>query len=346
MRKKMLLSLTVVFAVLLTGCGGGMNLSDRAIVKLIYVTREQEEYKAGVVVYTCDAAADTGEAVGKSQWYTGSGRTIGGALDAAAESQNKKPFYAQNEILLISEEAKEDTGEILTWFAREEGSRPNMAVFLCESLQDKKDAEWKDTVEGIEGLLRNTEQTFSYAVMLYQIHLDKENGLTGAIPLLEEKEGKVSVSGLQLYKNGVPLHTLDKEEMKTALTLQNRVLRWRLDAEDEKIGAYECDLTNVSRRYETSIQNNGLFSVTMVIHGSIRDVTTPQAIDKQDKARLVDSLEKELSARAAAVIQKTYEQEKIDLFGIVWHQMQQTTAQEAETIFPVPVDVRFELELL
>ncbi|MDO5602743.1 MAG: Ger(x)C family spore germination C-terminal domain-containing protein [Oscillospiraceae bacterium] len=346
MTKKIWMSLCLLLALLLTGCGGGMNLSDRAIVKLIYITKEEKQYQAGVVVYTCDASADTGEAVGQSQWYTGSGKTIGGALDAAAESQNKKPFYAQNEILLISEDARDDVGEILTWFAREEGSRPNMAVFLCEKLEDKKDEEWKETVEGIEGVLRNTEQTFSYAVMLYQIHLDKDDGLTGAIPVLKENEGKVSVPELQLYLRGEPCGTLEQEEMKTALTLQNRVIRWRLEAEDEKIGPYECDLTNVSRRYETSVQPDGGACVTLIVHGSIRDVTTPRTLDKTDKARLVDTLEKELAARAEKVMKKTYQENGIDLFGIEWHQKQQTSVKEAEEKGPASPAVRFELELL
>ncbi|MEG2165522.1 MAG: hypothetical protein RRY96_04445, partial [Ruthenibacterium sp.] len=101
MRKQKLKALLCAICLLLCGCSAQPRLSERAIVKAIYLDQTGDIIEAALVVFTCDSGTDLSSVNGQARVYTGSGNSVDAAITAAEEEQNKKPFYAQNELLLI-----------------------------------------------------------------------------------------------------------------------------------------------------------------------------------------------------------------------------------------------------
>ena len=95
------LSILLAVALLLSGCGAGRSLSERAIVKTIYLDASGQGYQAALVVFTCQPVADTKSVEEQAEIFTGSGESIEEALADAEQQQNKQAFYAQNELLLL-----------------------------------------------------------------------------------------------------------------------------------------------------------------------------------------------------------------------------------------------------
>ena len=95
-----IIALTLLL-MLLCGCKQSRSLGERAIVKMVYLDESGGQVQAGLVVFTCAPNSDTASVEGQAKIYTAQGKSIEEALYKAEQQQNKKPFYAQNEILLL-----------------------------------------------------------------------------------------------------------------------------------------------------------------------------------------------------------------------------------------------------
>ncbi|MEG2053906.1 MAG: hypothetical protein RR052_03100, partial [Oscillospiraceae bacterium] len=209
MKKKVLVNffLVVCCISLFCGCKGGVNLSDRNIVKMLFVDKKDKEYTIGTVVYDFKANADTGTSEDTAQVFFGSGKTISEALNKAETIQNKKAFYGQNEILLLGGNAQKDVNEILTFFAKEEVSRPNMAVFVsditAEKLKEQKDL--TTLVSDFENIIKEKGESNKYAKMLFQCDFSDDNQFFGGLPcvkLSKTENEKMAVKSMQFYEKG------------------------------------------------------------------------------------------------------------------------------------------------
>lgn len=334
--KKGLLFL-LLLCLVLTGCGSSTALGDRAIVRLLYLNHDGTQYQAQLVVFSSDASAEGEEKIGTVHRCVGTADTIGGAIEAAGEGQQQKPFFAQNEILLIGSGAKSHASEILTWFAGREASRPNLAVFIGDLPPEEKQD--KQLVEQLYAMLRHADQSFRYETMLYQIRLDEEGLLEGALPMLEIGENQVETSGLQLFQKGEPLMQLCGEDMKTALMLQNRAISRRLELKEAGEKPFSCVLTHFSRRYvKTPETDNG---ITLILRGAVRKASLPHSVSRQEKKQLQEKLETLLTREAERVLSCTYGAHRLDLFHLEWHARQQNGTDIASVPFTVKVELEF-----
>ena len=135
-----IIALTLLL-MLLCGCKQSRSLGERAIVKMVYLDESGGQVQAGLVVFTCAPNSDTASVEGQAKIYTAQGKSIEEALYKAEQQQNKKPFYAQNEILLLGPGAARNVTPYLSYFADENAARPNLAAFLTPL-----------TAEEVEGL--------------------------------------------------------------------------------------------------------------------------------------------------------------------------------------------------
>ena len=86
------------------------------------------QVQAGLVVFTCAPTSDTASVEGQAKIYTAQGKSEE-ALYKAEQQQNKKPFYAQNEILLLGPGAARNVTPLPFLFADENAARQILLRF-------------------------------------------------------------------------------------------------------------------------------------------------------------------------------------------------------------------------
>ena len=118
--------------------------------------------------------------------YTAQGKSIEEALYKAEQQQNKKPFYAQNEILLLGPGAARNVTPYLSYFADENAARPNLAAFLtpltAEELSECEDV-ISDVVREGERLIGMGADEQDRTQSIFEINLSGTGGLDGYLPV-------------------------------------------------------------------------------------------------------------------------------------------------------------------
>ncbi len=116
---------------LLSGCTAqSTSLEERAMVRLVYLERQAAEYRALTVV--CDFSAQgssSGDAAAAVQTATAPTPEL--ALQRAAAQRGGKPFFAQNQLVLLGPQlAETEFEEILEFFAQNCGTYRDPALWL------------------------------------------------------------------------------------------------------------------------------------------------------------------------------------------------------------------------
>ena len=176
-----IIALTLLL-MLLCGCKQSRSLGERAIVKMVYLDESGGQVQAGLVVFTCAPNSDTASVEGQAKTYTAQGKSIEEALYKAEQQQNKKPFYAQNEILLLGPGAARNVTPYLSYFADENAARPNLAAFLtpltAEELSECEDV-ISDVVREGERLIGMGADEQDRTQSIFEINLSGTGGLDG-----------------------------------------------------------------------------------------------------------------------------------------------------------------------
>lgn len=204
---KICLNICIIF--LLTGCIQPVSLGDRSIIKSVYLDYEHGIYTAILTAFDCEANSDTSSAKGKAQMYQGQGDSIEIALHDAESQQNKKPFYAQNEILLLGTGLlQHDAFSALKYFAQENAIRPNVSVFGI-TLSPKEWLEQKSQMDQILQQvsleIKKSENHEGGAISLYQLFKHDIKNETAFLPFLSIKnkgKGFVGIQQLSLIQKG------------------------------------------------------------------------------------------------------------------------------------------------
>ena len=124
---------------LLTGCQRPVGLSERAVVKMICVSSEEELYSIKLIAYAVPRDEENADAAREILVAEGKGDAVQTALLDAESKMNFEAFYAQNELLFVEETtAAESLDEILDYFSQERASRPNTAVYAYQKQEEKK----------------------------------------------------------------------------------------------------------------------------------------------------------------------------------------------------------------
>ncbi len=228
MQKRTVKLLAMLLIALLPLCGCSRSLGERAIVKIVYLDESNGQIEAGLAVFTCTPNSDTASVEGEARIYTAQGASIEEALYHAERQQNKKPFYAQNEILLLGPGAAADVTPYLRHFAAENAARPNLAAFLTPLTLE----EFAGCEEGIGDIVREGERLMSRGAQgaaltqsLFELELSGESGMRGYLPVFsfskEEKDFR-GVRQLALMEDGAPYRMLEDAPMQLFLLLAER----------------------------------------------------------------------------------------------------------------------------
>ena len=153
-------------AALLAGCAEG-GLGDRVAVKAVYVDKGQR-YEARILVLESAPNADTGQVSEQARCLSGSGETVYEALLDAEQTESRRLFYGQNELLFIGPALMEEgVFGVCRFLASNTSGRPNMAVYGLdvdadgfEALQEKG-TDFLSSVQQLEK--RGLYRTFLYS---------------------------------------------------------------------------------------------------------------------------------------------------------------------------------------
>ncbi len=277
MQKRTVKLLAMLLIALLPLCGCSRSLGERAIVKIVYLDESNGQIEAGLAVFTCTPNSDTASVEGEARIYTAQGASIEEALYHAERQQNKKPFYAQNEILLLGPGAAADVTPYLRHFAAENAARPNLAAFLTPLTLE----EFAGCEEGIGDIVREGERLMSRGAQgaaltqsLFELELSGESGMRGYLPVFsfskEEKDFR-GVRQLALMEDGAPYRMLEDAPMQLFLLLAERsnrlTLYTQIDGETVSFHAQQLCLTRVSS------MAGGVPKLTVRLTGAVEDIT-------------------------------------------------------------------------
>ncbi len=310
MKKLFKALLFVGTAFILTACAGSESIGERAIIKAIFMDYTEESYEASLVVFTCEPSTDTASVKEKPRVFTGSGQSVEDALRAAEEEQNKSPFYAQNELLFLSENAaRTKASEILAFFAREDAQRPNLAVFIspCTSGQ------LADCDENLSVIVREGERIAAgksesvQARRLYEFSANSEEPLSAYLPIYRfgAQEDYCGVQELAVLSADGENLLLRDNAMRLLLLLDGKLSAFTLhNMTEDKINA---EMQDVRLSFAANCKN-GTPSLQLFVTGYIRSVTN-QSGKPQDKSKakqLAKAINQYIETNALLLLQETF----------------------------------------
>lgn len=225
------LSVLLAAVLLLSGCSAGRSLSDRAIVKTIYLDQTEQGYEAALVVFTCQPISDTKSVEEQAEIYEGSGESIDEALAAAEQQQNKQAFYAQDEILLLGPGIwSRDITPLLTYFQQEKAARAGLSVFLTP-VDSVTFGECTDTISNVvqegERIIDDSMAGDGPARGIYTLKREEDKA-EGWLPVLDfgpKKETQIGVFRLALIEQGQAASLIEGPMMDLALLLSGNAGR-------------------------------------------------------------------------------------------------------------------------
>lgn len=313
---------------LLSGCG--RSLGERAIVKMIYLDEDGGQVQAALAVFTCVPNSDTASVEGEAKIYTAQGADIEEALYRAERQQNKKPFYAQNEILLLGPGAARDATRYLEHFARENAARPNTAVFLTPLTAD----EFSECEAVVGSVVREGERLIGKNVdgrnctqSLYEIDLSGASGMNGYLPVFSfsaEEKDFCGVRRLVLFRDGAPCAAVEDVPMQLFLLLMGKTDRIAgVMHRDGQSVSFETERLRLTR---TAGARGGRPALTVRLEGMLHSVTVDGVpVPQTDGAAVARQISAYLTQTAQTLQEMTFAQGN-DLFCSAWWMRQYDAA--------------------
>lgn len=289
-------------AVCFTGCSRS-GIGDKVIVKAIYL-EYSGEYTATLLALRSAPSADTGEVTEQASYLSGQGATLGQALAAAEEKENRQVFYGQNELLLLGPElCRAGAFDACRYLAKETSGRPNMAVYGVD-LEPQEflelDQKGKDALESINQL----EKKGYYKTYLYEFGAGDGQGV---LPGIRLAGAKAEPLGAAVYSGGEPALVLKGSDLELAALLsgQQRELEMELELEGQ---AVRFQVRSPRLFYESAGRGEGL-QMTLHMTGHIQKIVTPQGAAAPGPDReLEQTINAALAQRLLDIIESTYGQ--------------------------------------
>lgn len=332
MRKRTaeLAALILPLLLMLSLCGCSRSLGERAIVKIVYLDETGGQIQAGLAVFTCAPNSDTASVEGEAKIYTAQGASIEEALYNAERLQNKKPFYAQNEILLLGPGAANNVTPYLEHFTAENAARPDLAAFLTPLTLE----EFAECEEGIGDVVREGERLMSRSAegtvltqSLFELELSGENGMNGYLPVFsfsKEEKDFCGVRQLALIRDGTPYRMLEDAPMQLFLLLagkSNRLTVYtQIDGETVSFRAQQLFLSRASSVVK------GVPALTVRLTGTVEDITANGVpVEREAQQETARRIDRYLNDLADELNEATFAQEN-DIFHYGWWMRQHDTA--------------------
>lgn len=328
-----IIALTLLL-MLLCGCKQSRSLGERAIVKMVYLDESGGQVQAGLVVFTCAPNSDTASVEGQAKIYTAQGKSIEEALYKAEQQQNKKPFYAQNEILLLGPGAARNVTPYLSYFADENAARPNLAAFLtpltAEELSECEDV-ISDVVREGERLIGMGADEQDRTQSIFEINLSGTGGLDGYLPVFsfskEEKEFR-GVRQMVLFRSGAPYAVLEDAAMQMFLLLNGKARQLTVNTQIE--GRVVSFRTQQLQLTHTASTAGGAPHLEVCLTGKLDDVTVDGApVADKEEAEMTREINAYLNREAEMLSQATFARGNDTFHYAWWLKLYDTAACEA-----------------
>lgn len=316
----------------LVGCGG-TSLDDRAVIKAVYLNERGGQVEAALAVFTCEASADTASSQGIAQVYTATGNSIDEALYQAERQQNQKPFYAQNELLLLGPGVvREDITPYLAYFEQENAARPNMAVFLTP-LSLRRFSACADVLPNVvqeaQRIVDGGAQDAGAFRTIYEAAPGdgKASGWLPALSFSPEEGAFIGVQSLTLLHQGKAVGTLRDTQMHLALLLAGKSNRLEIT---DKLGSRPFTLRTQPLHLEKTPDSAG--HLTVCLRGAVEEISVDgNACSEAQMRRLLPNLNEYLRTQMEQLHAQTFEQGN-DVFRFAWwlHAQNALMAEELE----------------
>ncbi|MEG1175447.1 MAG: hypothetical protein RSD27_00135 [Ruthenibacterium sp.] len=316
-RAVILLTQCMILSLAFCGCSTFVPLSERAIVKGIYLDESNGMVQSALVVYTCAPSANTAEARSEARIYTGEGATIEQALKAAEKKQNKKPFYAQNRLLLLGPHTFDSASDYLLYFGAEEVSRANLSVFLTDTTREEfsqLEEKVSVVVEESERLMQKSKGKGSKVCGVHEIRYDENEHFYGYLPILQIHANEFTgVEELMLYDSGTPLCTLRDLAMQLTLLLSGKAQSLETTQSIEKT---QTTLRTQQLFLQREIDDNGMLFIQLC--GKTESLTQNGRALQGDSARQTLQRYNALIDEAAQQLIHLTTQRGNDVFACGW----------------------------
>lgn len=274
--KRCLVFLVLLGAALLTGCTGS-GQGDRVAVKAVYVEKERQ-YEARLLVLESTPNADTGQVSEQARCLSGQGETVYEALLAAEQSESRRLFYGQSELLFLGPNLMEKGSfEACRYLASNTSGRPNMAVY---GLDADPDAFEKLQEKGTDFLssVQQLEKRGVYKVFLYQFSGSSNSGV---IPGLSVQEGSAAFEKVTLFREGKPDAVWKGAKAQLARLLAGHADTLELTLEPLSVS---FQVRSPKLRFEPAFTEEGM-KLSVHFSGAIQRLVSPEgaALPGQDR---------------------------------------------------------------
>lgn len=275
-------------AALLVGCAEG-GLGDRVAVKAVYVDKGQR-YEARILVLESTPNADTGQVSEQARCISGSGETVYEALLDAEQTESRRLFYGQNELLFIGPALMEEgVFDVCRFLASNTSGRPNMAVYGLDvdangfaALQEKG----SDFLSSVQQL----EKRGLYRTFLYQFSGPEASGV---VPCLSAEQGSAAFEKLILYRNGAPDAVWKGAKAQLARLLMGQTGTLELTLEPL---AVTFQVRSPKLRFEPAFTEGGM-DLSVQFSGAIQRLVSPEgaALPGEDR-QLEEAIDRQVQA--------------------------------------------------
>lgn len=289
------MGLVLAMAALLAGCTSG-GLGDRVAVKAVYVEKEAD-YEARILVLEAAPSADTGQASEQARCLAGSGTTVYEALQAAEQSESKRLFYGQNELLFIGPRLMEDgVFDACRYLASDTSGRPNMAVYGLDADPDTFEQLQQEGTEFLNGV-EQLEKRGLFKTYLYQFESD-----SGIIPGLSVQENTAAFDKLTLYGAGRPTAVWRGAKAQLARLLAGQADEMELTLEPLSVS---FQVRSPKLRFEPVLTREGM-ELDVRFSGTIQRLVSPRgaALPGQDR-QLEEAIDREVHSLLNELVDDT-----------------------------------------
>lgn len=332
------LLLPLLITVFLTGCWDSRELGEMLIISGIAIDKgEHEAISISLLSFKPKALKSTGggeSTTGSNQVviFSEEGRDVMEACSKISKKLSREIFLSQLKIIIIGEDlAKEGVDKTLDFFCRH--PEPPMKVMIlfskgkaCDIFKAQTQLE-SDILEQIDKiLLLNPGLKMKLKDFIYAM---TEDGIEPYAPLLEivnnEKSTAcgsprtVSIEGAAIFNNDKLIGSLNYEEYKGLLYIQNKIKSVIVTANvpTERPGMISGNILRTKTKFKP-ILNNEKIQIDVSIHAiaNISENTSNLDLSKPDTVHYVEELfQKSIEKDIKSALIKLQKELTTDVFG-------------------------------
>ncbi|HQA57934.1 MAG TPA: Ger(x)C family spore germination protein [Acetivibrio sp.] len=337
MRKKILLSILLIFTLSFTACNtppiSRHEINDLEFIRSIAIDTSKsipDGVRLTMASKRLDVSGGGSSGEKKSTKVSSEGRTMFEAVRNFSTFLDKKPFWGHLEYVVIGEEAaKKGIYNYLDFFARDHEVRMNIYVFImkgccAEDLMQKADRSDRFVFDRLKGLIHSMDgQSVSNPVNLIEVmYIQDLKALSLYIPCVEmvnvtggedEDVTDIKMAGFAIFEKGKLVGFLDEDMGRGLNLLRNEMKSGIYVVNTPKGSKVSLEVINSKTKFYPEIKDGNLFlKVKVNMDSNIGEIDSNEDIFDNE---VFTFLEQEQSKGAKQEIDKVidYAQKEIGL---------------------------------